>query len=239
MYCYNSKMSHFQGDSSYKIFQLADSLFPTGAFACSYGLETYAQEDRVHDAKTLSSFISTSVRVGLGHGDALFTSMSYISSQKKSWEEIIDLDNMIHTMKLAREPREASIKMGRRLAATISSVYPNQEILELSSMVETRKLHGHHPIVFGALFAHLDISREDCIKIFLYTWLSTIISAAIRLRIIGPIEGQQQIASQLSLLTEASNAILSRNLDDLAPSCLGLDIRMMQHENSYSRLFIT
>jgi len=222
-----------------RLFQLTDSLFPTGAFACSYGLEAYAQEGLVHDATTLSSFVTTSVRITLGRGDGLFASMAYASSKNQAWDDIVSLDGLIHAMKLAKEARETSVKIGRRLASTMAAVYPCHGTRELASMVKARSIRGHHAVIFGALSAHLDISQKECVQVFLYTWLSSVVSAAIRLRIIGPIEGQQQIASQLPLLAEVSNSILSRHAEDLAPSCPGLDIRMMRHEKSYSRLFIT
>jgi|TARA_B100001971_G_scaffold206853_2_gene226223 urease accessory protein len=223
----------------YQLFQLTDSLFPTGAFACSYGLEAYAQEGVVHDAATLSSFTTTSVRVALGRGDGLFASMAYSASKNQAWGEIIHFDNMIHAMKLARKTRDTSLKIGRRLTSTVAAVYPNHRTKKIASMVKTRSTRGHHAVMFGALSAHLNISQKECIQVFLYTWLSTVVSAAIRLRIIGPIEGQQQITSQIPLLAEVANSILSRRAEDLAPSSPGLDIRLMTHEKSYSRLFIT
>ncbi|HIA13451.1 MAG TPA: urease accessory protein UreF [Nitrospirales bacterium] len=232
-------MSDSHDLKTYRLFQLTDSLFPTGAFACSYGLEAYAQEGVVHDAATLSSFIATSVRIALGRGDGLFASMSYVSSKNQAWNQIIAFDGMINAMKIAKEAREASVKIGRRLTSTMASVYPRHGTRKLASMVKTRSICGHHAVMFGGLCAHLDISQKDCVQVFLYTWLSCVVSAAIRLRIIGPIEGQQQIASQMPLLTEVSDTILNRRAEDLAPSSPGLDIRMMTHEKSYSRLFIT
>ena len=40
------------------LFQLCDSNFPTGAFSHSYGLESYIQEDHVHDQATFSTMAS-------------------------------------------------------------------------------------------------------------------------------------------------------------------------------------
>ena len=40
------------------LFQLCDSNFPTGAFSHSYGLESYIQEDKVHDQATFSKVAS-------------------------------------------------------------------------------------------------------------------------------------------------------------------------------------
>ena len=224
---------------TFRLFQLADSLFPTGAFACSYGLETYAQDGVIHDASTFKSFVMTSVRVALGRGDGLFASLSHVALRKQQWDEVIVFDGMNHAMKLAKEAREASVKIGRRLTSTIAAVYPHQQIRNLASMIKTGDIRGHHAVMFGALSACLDISQKQCVQVFLYTWLSAVVSAAIRLRIIGPIEGQREIANHMPLLVEVTNAILSYRANDLAPSCPGLDIRLMRHERSYSRLFIT
>ena len=39
------------------LFQLCDSNFPTGAFSHSYGLESYIQEDKVHDQATFLEWL--------------------------------------------------------------------------------------------------------------------------------------------------------------------------------------
>ena len=139
------------------------------------GGQSYAQEGLVHDAATLSSFVTTSVRIALGRGDGLFASMSYASSKNQAWDDIITFDDMIHAMKLAKEARDASVKIGRRLASTIAAVYPRHGTRELASMVKTRSIRGHHAVMFGALSAHLDISQQQCVQVFLYTWLSSVV----------------------------------------------------------------
>ena len=59
------------GNNMLSLFQLCDSNFPTGAFSHSYGLESYIQEDQVHDQATFPSgfmrmsMSSSSIQMGL------------------------------------------------------------------------------------------------------------------------------------------------------------------------------
>jgi urease accessory protein len=53
------------------VLQLADGLFPAGGFVHSFGLETYAQDGRVHDRDTLEAFVRAHLEGAAGPADAV------------------------------------------------------------------------------------------------------------------------------------------------------------------------
>ena len=59
------------------LFQLCDSNFPTGAFSHSYGLETYIQEDKVHDQATFSQWLHVYLNEQLIYSDGLASHLVY------------------------------------------------------------------------------------------------------------------------------------------------------------------
>jgi urease accessory protein len=64
-----------------------------------------------------------------------------------------------------------------------------------------------------------------------------VISAALRLLPIGQLAGQQVLTALLSQLPAIADDITQQSWDDLSSAAPEYDIRAMQHEALYSRLF--
>ena len=59
------------------LFQLCDSNFPTGAFSHSFGLETYIQENKVHDKDSFSKWLQMYISGQLVYTDGLACRLAY------------------------------------------------------------------------------------------------------------------------------------------------------------------
>jgi len=95
----------------------------------------------------------------------------------------------------------------------------------------------HVAPVFGASLRHLEISRETTARMFFFNQLRSVLAAAVRLNIIGPMEAQ--MAQQRS--ADKAERILVRcqalTLDDLAQTSPLLDVWQGAQDRLYSRLF--
>ena len=110
--------------------QLGDSFFPSGAFAYSSGLETFVSEGLVTGQGTSRRASSAPISpVSLRGATCSSSRLSHRCRRDRANEEIARLDGLAHAMKLAREPRGASMQMGRQCSWMMGSVY-----LPLSSM---------------------------------------------------------------------------------------------------------
>ena len=91
--------------------------------------------------------------------------------------------------------------------------------------------------MFGALTCELNVPRQTALRLFFFNQLRSVLAAAVRLNIIGPMEAQilQQRAA-----VKAEEILIrcqSLTLDDLAQTSPLLDLWQGAQDRLYSRLF--
>ena len=138
------------------LLQFTDSFFPTGAFAHSLGLETYVQDGHVHDRETLESFLRAALNHGIRTGDALAVALTYKATEI---EQIVLLDQRLTAMKISRELREGSVKIGKQFLRTAATLAESEMLDEYVKRIQSRKCAGHHAVAYGlvACAAKIDL----------------------------------------------------------------------------------
>jgi|GEM_PF-356355 len=233
-----------------RLLQITDSLFPIGAYSFSEGLETYAQlyeggKRGKGEGETESSpwsfplfpFMTTALRKGKGKGDALALKLTLEALNVKNLEEVIELDRLLTAMKPVKAFRESSLRIGTRFLKTLQEIYPDPLLNDLLRAVAQGKMQGHYAIAYGAGCFLLNIEAKEAILAYLSSWAFSMVSAAIRLFALGQVEGQRLIKALHPLILEVTQQVLGSKKEDMAPFTPALDIRGMQHELLYSRLF--
>src|SRR3954447_20940697 len=97
--------------------QLADSAFPTGAYAHSQGLEGMVRRGLVRDAAGVAEFLAQSLAWSLIPADGVALLNAHRAAASGEQETLIAIDDALHALKLAAELRAASRQVGRRLLA--------------------------------------------------------------------------------------------------------------------------
>jgi urease accessory protein len=97
--------------------------------------------------------------------------------------------------------------------------------------------YGHFSPVFGACLQRLYIARETAGRMYFFNQLRSVLAAAVRLNIVGPMESQVMTHR----LASTAETILSEcgrlTLDEIAQTAPLLDLWQGAQDRLYSRLF--
>ena len=225
-----------EGKSLLTLLQLTDSFFPTGAFAHSFGLETYVQLELVNDPETFEMFLRSTLHHGFRNGDAVAIGLTYKATEI---EGVVDLDARLTAMRIARESREGSIKIGKQFLRNAAILERNKMLDEYAEGVRSGRCAGHHAIAYGLVASAAKIDLFSAVLGYLHAHVVGQVSAAVRLIPLKPTDGQGIIHGIRPDLINTARFAEGADMDDLGGFTPGLDIRGMQHERLYSRLFIS
>ena len=225
-----------EGKSLLTLLQLTNSFFPTGAFAHSFGLETYVQRELINDPETFEMFLLSTLHHGLRNGDVVAIGLAYKATEI---EGVVDLDAQLTAIKVARESREGSIKIGKQFLRNTAILERNDMLEEYAEKVRSGICAGHHAITYGLVASATKIDLFSAVLGYLHAHVVGQVSAAVRLIPLKPTDGQGIIDTIRPDLIDIARFAEGADIDDLGGFTPGLDIRGMQHERLYSRLFIS
>jgi urease accessory protein len=91
--------------------------------------------------------------------------------------------------------------------------------------------------MFGAAAAQGGIALEDALIGYLHAFAGNLVSAGIRLGVIGQTDGQRILAALEPIVANAARAAMTRDPADFGSATFAADLGSMAHETQYSRLF--
>jgi len=222
-------------DPTWLLLQLTDSAFPVGSFAHSGGLEAAWQLGDVPSAVELSQFLRAAQLQAASLSGPIVAAIAADPSRYTSLDRFYDATLTNHVA------NRASRTQGQSLLATAGRVFAHPGLIEQHKRLRTDALPGHLPATFGLIYGTLGVSVEHAVSCFLFLNLRSLISAAVRLGIVGPIEAQ---AMQLELSADAPKWV-SRTLSckdveaEVAQTSPMLDFYQALQDQLYSRLFVS
>lgn len=95
----------------------------------------------------------------------------------------------------------------------------------------------YFPVAYGAHCAARGIPETECLAAFIYSQMSARVTTCVKLVPLSQTEGQQILYSVMKSFSALTEKCLSLGENDFCRSCPGLDVRAMQHEYLYSRLY--
>ena len=221
------------------LLQLSDPTLPIGGYAHSAGLETYVQSGMVRNLDRARDYIRQMLTENIQYGDAAFASLAYETVCNNSIDECISLDIECTALKLPREIREASAKLGNRLLKVFRPVLQNPFLGQYAEAIRKKSISGHYCIAFGICAAAMGVPKKDMLAGFYYNASVGMVTNSVKMIPLGQQEGQELLFSLQTLLTELVENTMNPDRDLLGLCCTGFDIRCMQHETLYSRLYMS
>ncbi len=214
------------------LWQVVDSAFPTGGFAHSVGLEAAKQAGQVRDEDDLFDFSQTVLQ------QTSETALPYVDGVFHAPELITQADQHCDTFLVNPVANRASRAQGNGLIVAAAAAFPGE--YAFANLKRTARREGwpmHAAPLYGVIFRQLQIPLDDIRRSVLYVALRTVLSAAIRLNIVGPLRSQalqQALALYAEHLLQRSPQTDFHRVTQSAPV---LDLWQSSHDRLYSRLF--
>ncbi|HEX9510946.1 MAG TPA: urease accessory protein UreF [Puia sp.] len=243
----------------YRLLQLSDPALPIGGYAHSGGLETYVQAGVVSNRGTAAEFVRQMLAKNLRYTDAALVALSYAAVTAGDQGALLEWDALCEAVKLPKEIRQASQKLGLRLLKIFQGAYVGEGVgrfLEEAGgtivgvdvdgvagqyykAVQAKQTPGHYSVAFGTCAAALGIGLREALTGFYYNAAAGMVTNCVKLIPIGQQDGQELLFSLQALIGELVEGSMEPDKELIGVCCPGLDIRCMQHEQLYSRLYMS
>lgn len=217
----------------WRLLQTTDSLFPTGAFSHSGGLEGLANEGVLKSADDAERAVEEILRHSFARVDLPACGLAHRASLSGDLTMLAKIDARIDALKAPREAREASRSLGRRRLRIVTSLE------EFRRLVAEERSPGHQAVVTGMHAALEGIPREEAMLAFAYGTAAGLVSSAMKLLPLGQTRAQELLSRLGEAMPELVLAADGTELDDLGGFLPLLDIAAMRHETGAPRLFIS
>lgn len=218
--------------------QLADSFFPSGSYTLSHGLESYAEAGLL-DAASLTAIASGLIRHSVGPSDAVALAIASRAARDRELDQIAAADLRLTAVKLAREPRQASIRLGRQLLTIARDVFADDVAGAYLARVRADDLPGNQAVAMGLLKAALDIPVWEAVAGELHAFVTSCAGAALRLALIDHRQAQRVIRDLAPVVIAATDDAVERTVSEIGGSAPFAELMAMRHETADIRLFVT
>jgi urease accessory protein len=214
--------------------QLHDSAFPAGRMVHSNGFEEWLAQRSAAGATDIEAAALDHLSYGVATLDATVTAAAWRAAP--ALVSLCDLDALLSSYKLSGNARAASESAGLQLAVTAQQVGLCSTDGYLAAVV-SGSTAGNLAVVEGAVQAQLGVGVETTVLGSLRSALSSVLSAAVRLGRLGPMEAQRiQVRNVDAVVTLAAEAC-ARQISEISSTAVQLEIAGMRHESRTQRLF--
>jgi urease accessory protein len=221
------------------LLHLSDPTLPVGAYTHSNGLETYVQQGLIKDAADAATYIRNMLEHNLPYNDACFVHYAYEAAAAQDLSTLLSLDEECTALKAPQELRVASQKLGIRLLKLLSPLVQHPISEDYMKSIRAGEVSGHYCLAYGIYACLSGIPLLEALTAFYYNAATGMVTNCVKLVPLGQQQGQQILFPLLSSLP----ALAARTIEiprTLAGRCpVAFDIRSMQHERLYSRLYMS
>jgi urease accessory protein len=220
------------GSSLYRLLAWLSPAFPTGGFSYSHGLEAAVAGGAVRHRDDLAAWVAAVVAHGGGRIDGDVLCSAYRAASAGDLAALGAANRRGVAFRATAELASESAQQGEAFRAACRAAWPD-ELLD----GWTGDGGVCHSAAFGAAAARAGIELEDALLGYLEAFAANLVSAGLRLGLIGHTGAQRIIAELEPTVCAAARAVVSRDPDDFGAATFAVDLASMVHETQYSRLF--
>ncbi len=211
--------------------QLVDSAFPAGGLNHSGGLEATWQLGEV--GQDLQAFVRTfAVQLGMS-----MVPLAVAVAREPETFGMIDL--RCEAMLTNPITHRASRVQGRAILSAAGRVFGDEVVAKGLKKIDPSCQPVHQAPTWGAIGAALGMGSETVGRAVLFTGVRSVISAAVRLGVVGPFEGQAiqfALKDDLEAIAQRGSAL---TIDEASHTAPVIDVAGAQQDRLYSRLFVS
>lgn len=222
----------------YLLLQINDTLFPIGGYSHSYGLETYIQKGGVTSEQTAASYIRQMLHCSLCPNELLAIRMAWEEAGKENLAGIMELEEILICSRSAREVRQAGGKLGSRFIKTVSALPIDYETTIFGDYA---KLPGMktHCVAYGVFCAAAGIGCTDALQHYMYSQASAMVTNCVKTIPLSQVAGQKLLFECQPIFEQVMRKLEDMGTEEIGAAAPGFEIRCMQHEGLYSRLYMS
>lgn len=193
--------------------------FPIGAFAYSHGIETAIHEGWIADASGLEDWLRDCLTDGSARSDAIWLRLAHGADTPH------EIDRKARSFVNSRERLRETHRQGAAFVRVVNAVW-DQALPDLLL-----------PVAVGHAASRAELDLDATVALYLQSFVSNLVSAALRLSPIGQTAGQRVILHLQGPCVEVARETKGAGEDDVFGNAFLSDIAAMRHETLEPRLF--
>jgi urease accessory protein len=211
--------------------------FPIGSFSFSHGLEAAATSGAVRDRDSLQLWINAILASGAGRMDADILRDAHRASAAGDVGALTDANRRGIAFRATAETRLETTAQGEAFLSTCRAAWPNPVFDCWAKGISETGEAVCYAAAVGAAAAQAGIPLDFALLGYLQALASTLVSAGLRLGIIGQTDGQRILAALEPVIAAAVSGALTRGPDAFGGATFAVELASMAHETQYTRLF--
>ena len=219
-------------DVPVQLFAWLSPTFPVSGFAYSQGLETAVEQGWVNDPTTLKNWLAAMTCHGGLRNDLVLLALAHGARNDR---EIADIRALSAAFQPTAERASEALTQGESFRlAYLAGWLPDP-----SSKWAQDNAPLSIAVAVGLAARDHDIALVTTLEAFAVAFHGNLISAAIRLGVLGQFDGQRVQASLMPDVKSACHLALGASEEDLGSASYGADLASMLHETQTTRIFRT
>jgi urease accessory protein len=211
--------------------------FPIGAFSYSHGLEAAVDCGTICDRDSLQYWITTIVRSGNGRIDADILRDAYRAAASGDMAKLTEANQRGIAFRATAETRLETTAQGEAFLATCCPAWPEPFLAGWAAEIAITGAAVCYAAAIGAAMARAGIPLDSALTGYLHAMAANLVSAGLRLGIVGQTDGQRILAVLEPAIAVAVSNTLGRGTDGFGSATFALELASMVHETQYTRLF--
>jgi len=208
--------------------------FPVGAYAYSHGLELAVERGWLEGVDGLEAWLCDLTLCGSLRNDLILLAEAWRATTASDLVALGDVAALALALQPSAERRLESVTQGNAFLATVSTAWPSPRLAAARPCLGDEVTY---PVALGCTAAAHAIACEAMLVGYGTAFVSNLVSAAIRLSVVGQTDGQRVISALMAPVRATAQFSSRSSLDDLGSATLLSDLASLAHETQYTRLF--